>query len=191
MVPFRLFKGSLAEGGIRSPLIVSGPGVETTRGLFGLRERKPTEAILSVADLAPTFLELAGVGHPRSWQGRPVAPLRGQTLAPLLAGEFYAREGPHEWLGFELGGQKALRSGDWKLVWMPVPFGGGDWRLYRIGRDPAELYDRAEEYADRKQELVALWEQYARKNGVVLAKPEPAPEGGADDAAQKSSPSDR
>jgi arylsulfatase len=165
--------------------------VETQRGIFGLRERKPTEAILSVTDLTPTFLELAGVDHPGSWQGRPVAPLRGQSLAPLLAGEFRAREGPHEWLGFELGGQKALRRDDWKLVLMPVPFGGGDWRLYRISRDPAELYDRAEEDADRKQELVALWEQYARENGVVLAKPEPAPEGGADDAAQKSSPSAR
>jgi hypothetical protein len=74
---------------------------------------------------------------------------------------------------------------------MPVPFGAGDWRLYHVSRDPAELYDRAEKYADRKQELVALWEQYARENGVVPAKPEPAPEGGADDAAQKSSPSDR
>ena len=72
-----------------------------------------------------------------------------------------------------------------------MPFGSGDWRLYRIDRDPAELYDKAKQHADRKQELVALWEQYARENGVALAEPEPAPEGGADDAAQKSSPSDR
>jgi arylsulfatase len=191
MVPFRLFKGSLAEGGIRSPFIVSGPGVKTKRGLIGLRKRRPTRAVLSVTDLTPTFLELAGVDHPSSWQGRPVAPLRGRSLVPLLAGEFRARKGPHEWLGFELGGQRALRRGAWKLVLMPAPFGSGDWRLYRIDRDPAELYDRAEQYADRKDELVALWEQYARENGVVLAKPEPAPEGGADDAAQKSSPSDR
>jgi arylsulfatase len=191
MAPFRLFKGSLAEGGIRSPLIVSGPGVETKRGLIGLRKRGRTRVVLGVSDLTPTFLELAGVDHPSSWQGRPVAPLRGRSLVPLLAGEFRARKGPHEWLGFELGGEKALRKGAWKLVLMPVPFGSGDWRLYRIDRDPAELYDRAEEYADRKEELVALWEQYARENGVVVAKPEPAPEGGADDAAQKSSPSDR
>ena len=189
--PFRLFKGSLAEGGIRSPLIVSGPGLETTRGFFGLRKRRHTQAVLSVSDLTPTFLELAGVDHPSSWQGRPVAPLQGRSLVPLLAGEFRARKGPHDWLGFELGGERALRRGAWKLVLLPVPFGSGDWRLYRIDRDPSELYDKAEEQADRKEELVALWEQYARENGVMLAKPEPAPEGGADDAAQKSSPSDR
>ena len=58
-------------------------------------------------------------------------------------------------------------------------------------RTAAELYDKAKQQADRKQELVALWERYARENGVVQAEPEPAPEGGADDAAQKSSPSDR
>ena len=188
MVPFRLFKGSLAEGGIRSPLIVSGPGVETKRGLIGARKRRRTRVVLSVADLTPTFLELAGVDHPSSWQGRPVAPLRGRSLVPLLAGEFRARKGPHEWLGFELGGEKALRRGDWKLVKMPVPFGSGDWRLYRIDRDPAELYDRAEKKADRKEELVALWEQYARENGVPLAEPKPDPEGEADEAAQESSP---
>jgi arylsulfatase len=190
MVPFRLFKGSLAEGGIRSPLIVSGPGVETTRGFFGLRKRRRTGVVLSVLDLTPTFLELAGVNHPSSWQDRPVAPLKGKSLAPLLAGEFSARRGPHEWLGFELGGQRALRKGPWKLALLPVPFGSGDWSLYRIDRDPAELYDKAEQHADRKQELVSLWKRYARENGVVLPEPEAAPEGGADDATQKSSPTD-
>jgi arylsulfatase len=184
-VPFRLFKGSLAEGGIRSPLVVSGPGVETQRGFFGLRKRRRTGVVLSVTDLTPTFLELAGVDHPSSWQGRPVAPLQGRSLLPLLAGEFRARKSPHEWLGFELGGQRALRRGAWKLVLMPPPFGSGDWRLYRIDRDPAELHDRAKKYADRKEELVALWEQYARDNGVMLPDPEPAAEGAADDAAQE------
>ena len=36
-VPFRLFKGTLAEGGIRSPLIVSGPGVRATDRTPGVR----------------------------------------------------------------------------------------------------------------------------------------------------------
>jgi arylsulfatase len=163
--------------------------VETTRGFFGLRKRRRTRVVLGVSDLTPTFLELAGVDHPSSWQGHPVAPLRGRSLVPLLSGEFRARKGPREWLGFELGGERALRRGDWKAVLLPVPFGSGDWRLYRIDRDPAELYDQAEEDADRKEELVALWEQYARENGVALAEPEPDPEGDVD-AAQKSSPSD-
>ena len=91
---------------------------------------------------------------------------------PLLAGKFGARHGPHEWLGFELGGSRALRREDWKGVWMPPPFGAGEWHLYRIDRDPAELWNRAEREPEELAELVALWEEYARANGVEL--PEPA-----------------
>ena len=56
MVPFRLFKGTPAEGGIRSPLIVSGPGVAEGGEI--------NRALLHVMDLTPTFLALAKVSHP-------------------------------------------------------------------------------------------------------------------------------
>lgn len=189
MVPFRLFKGTQAEGGVRSPLILSGPGVSTQWGLTGLRWREPSDALIHVMDLTPTLLELAGVEHPSTWRGHAVAPLQGRSLVGLLAGEFRARKGPHDWLGFELGGQKALRRGQWKLLWMPAPFGAADWRLYRVSLDPAELWDRSEARPDQKQELLALWEEYARANGVAEQVPEPAGAGGG--VAQKSSPSDR
>jgi arylsulfatase len=171
MVPFRLFKGTAAEGGIRSPLIVSGPGV-TTRGPAGARRRKYTEALLHVADVAPTFLELAKVRYPRTYRGRSLAPLQGASWVPHLAWEWRARHGPHEWLGFELSGDRAVRRGPWKLVWMPPPFGLGDWRLYRLDRDPAELFDRSQEESEEKEELRALWREYARSNGVVLPRAE-------------------
>jgi arylsulfatase len=186
-VPFRLFKGTLAEGGIRSPLIVSGPGVRTTRSLVGLRRREPSGALLHVTDLAPTILELAGVEPPARWQGREVLRPEGRSLVPLLAGEFGARNGPHDWLGFELGGNRALRRGPWKLLWLSPPFGPGDWLLYRIDRDPAELYDRSQQDPDELRELRALWEDYARTHGVALEPPDAA--GAA--PAQKSSPMPR
>ena len=56
-------------------------------------------------------------------EGRSALPFSGQSLAPLLAREFRARHGPREWLGFELGGDRALRKGAWKIVWMAPPFG--------------------------------------------------------------------
>jgi arylsulfatase A-like enzyme len=170
MVPFRLFKGTMAEGGIRSPLIASGPGVRG-RGRI-------SHAVLHVTDLTPTFLDLAQVPHPREYRGRAVAPLQGESLRPLFSRRLRARRGPHEWLGFELAGDRALRRGPWKLVWMPRPFGAGDWRLYRIDRDPAELFDRSEERPEEREALIAIWERYARENGVVLPDP-----------SQKSSPS--
>ena len=166
MVPFRLFKGTQAEGGIRSPLIVSGPGV--TVGLT--RGRRISHAILHVADLAPTFLELAGVEYPSSYQGRRMAPLKGRSLVTLLAGEWRARHGPHDWLGFEFAGDRAVRQGAWKLVWMSPPFGVGDWRLYRLDRDPSELYDRSDRETERSEELRLLWEEYAKANGVIYTR---------------------
>ncbi|MDH3211300.1 MAG: arylsulfatase [Myxococcales bacterium] len=170
MLPFRLFKGTMAEGGIRSPLIVSGPGV-AERG-------KLSHAILHVTDLTPTFLALAQVSHPTTYRGRAVAPLQGASLLPLLAGKRRAKAGPHAWLGFELAGERALRRGPWKLLWMPPPFGAGTWRLYRLDRDPAELYDRSDQKPALLRDLLVLWEEYAKANGVVV------PEG-----PQKSSPS--
>ena len=160
MVPFRLFKGTHAEGGIRSPLIASGPGV-AGRG-------KISRELLHVTDLTPTFLELAKVPHPREYRGRSIAPLQGESLAPLLAGEWRAGRRSDDWIGFELAGDRAIRRGPWKLVWMPPPFGTGEWRMYRIDRDPAELYDRSGKQPEERQALLALWEEYVRANGVVL-----------------------
>ena len=73
----------------------------------------------------------------------------------LLAGGFTARNGPHEWLGFELGGEKAVRRGGYKAVLLPKPFGNGDWRLYRLELDPAELYDDSERHPEVKAALAA------------------------------------
>jgi arylsulfatase len=108
----------------------------------------------------------------------------GRSLAALLAGEFAARNGPHEWIGFELGGERALRRGPWKLIWLSPPFGPSDWLLYHIDRDPAELYDRSQQDPDERRELLALWEDYARAHGVDIGPPDA--DGAA--AAQKSSP---
>jgi len=159
-VPFRLFKGTLAEGGIRSPLVASGPGV--------LRQGESTEALLHVTDIAPTLLRVAGISHPKSYRGRTVEPPSGRSLLPLWSGAQPATRGPDDWIGFELYGDRALRRGSWKIVQMPRPLGTGSWRLYRLDRDPAELYDRAVRDPRRLAELVSLWEQYARAHDVDL-----------------------
>jgi arylsulfatase len=93
-------------------------------------------------------------------------------LAPLLTGEWRARLGPHEWLGFELAGDRAVRKGPWKLVWMPPPFGAEKWRLFRLDRDPAELWDRSDGKPEQRKALLAIWEEYAKANGIVLPEVE-------------------
>jgi len=183
-VPFRMFKGTHAEGGIRSPLLVSGPGVRA-RG-------EVTEALLHVTDLAPTLLELADVSYPASYQGRTLWPQEGISLLPLWAGEtgsvrtpsawrpllerLQGGPGPQrpDWIAFELGGDAAIRRGHWKAVRMTPPLGTGRWQLYRLDFDPAELHDRAEARPEELAELIALWQQYARAHGLRIRNAETA-----------------
>jgi arylsulfatase len=162
--PFRLFKGFIAEGGIRSPLIVSGPGV--------LRDEKTLHACTHVMDLAPTFLEIAGISHPTSYAGREVEPMRGRSMVPLLTGKRDATRGDDEPIGFELGGWRGVRMGDWKVTWISEPFAVSDWQLFDLASDPGETRDLAEEKPELLRRLVAQWETYAKEVGVVL------PEGG-------------
>ena len=78
-----------------------------------------------------------------------------------------ARHGPHEWLGFAFDGGRAIRREEWKLVWIPQPFGTAAWKLYRLDRDPTELWDRAAKESDEERELLELWGRYVAENGVV------------------------
>jgi arylsulfatase len=98
-------------------------------------------------------------------------PLEGISWFGLRRNVFTV-EDPHPWLGMEFAGNRALRKGRWKLVWMEPPFGPGTWRLYRIDRDPSEIEDLAEKKPEKKAELESLWQEYARAHGVVIPKDE-------------------
>jgi len=166
MAPFRIYKGWTAEGGIRSPLIVSGPGVQGSGELN-------KEAILHVKDIVPTVLELAGVQHPSSFNGREVAPVQGKSWVEMLEGNTQSPRSPDDWLGWELFGNRAIRQGDWKISSLYQPLGTGDWQLYNLDEDPGEQYDLSEKFPGKKTELIALWEEYKKTNGVIIGNRSP------------------
>ncbi|MEL7446505.1 MAG: arylsulfatase, partial [Pseudomonadota bacterium] len=84
--PFDGYKGSLYEGGIRSPLIVWQPGRENAGAIN-------RDALLHVMDVAPTLVDLAG-GDPSDMQGRSwVELLDGEvTLAHHLGTKHLHRD---------------------------------------------------------------------------------------------------
>jgi len=166
MTPFRLFKGFVAEGGTRSPLIVSGPGVQGAGGLN-------TDAILHVMDIAPTLLELAGVEHPATFDGRDIVPMQGESWAQMMAGEVQSPRGAEDWLGWELFGNRAIRQGDWKISWLYEPYGIWDWQLYNLAEDPGEQHDLSEQFPEEKTRLIALWDEYVEMNGVIVGNRSP------------------
>lgn len=165
-VPFRLYKGVLANGGIRLPLIVSGPGV-THRGATH-------RSLLHVMDLVPTFLEAADVKPPAMFGGLPVAQPQGRSLWPLLANRESAIRKGSDWLGWELFGNRAIRQGDWKLLQlMPSASGSGDWELFDLKNDPAEMHDLSGTHPERRNAMIRLWDEYVNRNGVILTSDGP------------------
>jgi len=160
VTPFRLIKGFIAEGGIRSPLIVSGPGVKG--------EGKIVSAVAHIMDMAPTFLELAGATYPETFEGRKIVPLRGQSLVALLAGNSNSVYAEDHAIGFELMGWRAIRTGKWKITWIDQPFGESDWQLFDLSVDPGETNDLSGTHPEELGRLMKQWDEYDDEVGVIL-----------------------
>ncbi|MDA7904882.1 sulfatase-like hydrolase/transferase, partial [Rhodopirellula sp.] len=148
--PFRLYKHYNHEGGISSPTIISWPmGIKRT----GELERTPTHVI----DLAPTFLELANAEYPND--SKELLPLAGESLLDVWQGEGQ----PERTLYFEHEGNRAVRRGRWKLVWINYV---KQWELYNIESDRTESNDLAQNHPELVSELESLWLDWAKENFV-------------------------
>ena len=159
--PSRMFKAFPAEGGIRSPLLIKLPGEMANAGSMN-------HSFLHVRDMMPTILELTGIEQPAPhFNGRPVRPIQGSSVLEMLEGKVASPRAEVSHVGYELFGMKAFFADRWKILWMPKPFGTGDWELFNLEHDPAELNDLSNQYPDKLEELVAQWEQYKKDNGVL------------------------
>jgi arylsulfatase A-like enzyme len=47
--------------------------------------------------------------------------------------------------------------------------GTGDWELFDLRRDPAELHDLSAKHPDERKALLELWDEYVKRNGVALS----------------------
>lgn len=155
MTPFRLYKTFMYEGGIAVPAIASGPGVDK-----GVIRRDPAH----VTDVVPTLLSLARV-RPQLAPGMH-AP-QGRPMVDWLAGRSARLHPQDHAFGWELGGRKAVRQGDWKLVQANAPWGSGQWELYDLTNDRAEQHDLAARHPQKVQELLQAWREYVAANGVL------------------------
>ncbi|MBP6298904.1 MAG: arylsulfatase [Arenimonas sp.] len=158
--PLRMFKGFVSEGGIRTPLIISGKGV-TGSGRI-------SDAVAHVKDVPATILDAAGVTHPETFEGKKVATLQGKTLTPILSNTSDAVRSSDDWTGWQLFGNRAIRQDDWKLMWMCEPFGTSQWQLYNLKDDPGETIDLASKHPDIRKQLEKHWDEYVKTNNVIL-----------------------
>ena len=145
--PFRWYKQNQHEGGITSPMIVSGPGLRAKPGSV-------TDQPAHLIDLMATCIDVSKADYPTAYAGRAITPLQGRTLTPILAGK--VRE-PHPWLYFQFSNNRALRQGDLKAVSVK----GRPWELYDLAADRSELNDLAKSRPDALEALKKRWHDVA------------------------------
>ncbi len=170
-------KRFMYEPGLRVPLIARGPSIKAGAALGHF---------VANIDLAPTFLDLAGLPIPESMQGRSLAPLlRGETPADWRTSVYYRyyHDPGHHNTRAHLG----VRTATHKLIYYWTK---DAYELFDLIRDPAEqhnlLYDEAEankpdvaaKFAELKGEIARLQEEY--KDDGKYAEPATWPRGGSD-----------
>jgi len=150
--PFRLYKHWIHEGGIATPLIVHWPeGIDDKGGVRHVPGQLP--------DLMATVLEITGAVYPQNYKGNEILPLEGISLAKSFDAD-YDRQEPLFW---EHEGNAAVRVGKWKLVRnYPAP-----WELYDMEKDRTETQDLASGHPERVKEMLALYEDWAQRCGVI------------------------
>ena len=95
-------------------------------------------------------------------------------MVPLLAGKHKQIRTDSDWVGWELFGNRAIRQGAWKLLYLlPRAGGSGDWQLFNLKDDPAELHDLSGQHPDRRASLLKLWDEYVQRNGVIISEAGP------------------
>ena len=120
-------KYNLYERSIRIPLIVKPP-----KGLDSSARGATSDSLVSLVDILPTVLDVAGLPVHDS--------LPGLNLRPLLEGQQLEREREVAFTEFARGGRVhlSIRARDWKLILGPH----GE-ELYHLAEDPVELENLA------------------------------------------------
>lgn len=152
--PFREYKHFVHEGGISTPLIAHWPkGIPRRNAL----ESQPAHLI----DIMATCVAVSGAKYPAEWNGQPITPMEGRSLAPAFAGKPIQNRVALFW---EHEGNRALRIGEWKLV---AKSPRGAWELYNMERDRTELHDLAAAQPERAKQMATEWESWAKRTHAL------------------------
>ena len=152
--PFKYQKGSITEGGLRAAAFVYYPAAVEAGGV--------SDAFVTMMDILPTFMEIAGTEHPGAGvyrDGREVKNIVGRSAWPHLTGQAASVHPQTDTAGWTGGDGGALIRGDYKIINRPPPgsMGTSPWQLYDLSADPGERRDLAAQNPDLVAELVAEW----------------------------------
>ncbi len=156
--PYRGHKGTLWEGGLRVPSIVSWPGT--------LPEGEVRDQLVVGTDWFPTIADLAGVGLPENHK------IDGKSIAKVIQDDAAS---PHDRRYWQLGNGKraqwAVREGNWKLLGNPKEAKQGETLfLADLESDIGESQNLVEQNPEVVQRLQAYQEEMAADIEATLAE---------------------
>ena len=155
--PVKRHKGYTNEGGIVAPMIVAGHGVG--------RASEINRSYLTVMDLAPTFIAVAGAKYPDDGS---VQPMLGESMAALLEGSSGQVHADDYVTTQFFQGRAYLRQGRWKITHSEKLFDESGFALYDLQSDPGETTDLSEQHPEKLNELIVLWRQERVEMDIIL-----------------------
>lgn len=158
---FSYHKGFATEGGTVAPMIISGTAMRPA-----IRH-----AYITVMDLAPTFLELAGATYPGKRGTDKTQPLLGTSMVSFLK---EAKDQLHDSTyvsGFWSGGNVSFRRGRWKLVNTERPYREDKLRLIDVSNDPGEVNDLSASRPATHKAMLDAWKKYVVDHDIRLPPP--------------------
>lgn len=165
--PFDFYKTTTGQGGVRVPLIVSGNRIAR-------KNTYVTTGNIHVTDVTPTIIDWAGITKPKHRNGVDLYDFDGHSFRAYMEGNTDHVRTASDPIFFELNGYKMVIQGDYKLRAFAGPHSktvGSQWMLFNIAKDPSEQDDLASVYPDKVKALAALYDDYAKKAGVVEKEP--------------------
>ncbi len=159
--PLKWYKQNTHGGGVRDPLVMHWPA-----GLKAAGETR--DQFCHAIDVAPTVLDVLGIGQPDVVAGVPQMPVHGVSLAPTFDDRGAVLErGPQY---FEMLGHRGIWKDGWKAVTHHapgMPFDDDRWELYHLVDDFSEHDDLAASHPEKLKEMVDLWWAEAETHGVL------------------------
>lgn len=158
--PFRYFKRTPMNGGIRVPFVMHSPRHIAEKGAI----RKQW---IHVTDVAPTLLDLLDIVHPDQSHGFASRKPDGTSFAALLADKDMPTQRSRQ--HYELEANCALIDEGWKLVSlqkMGQPIVDDNWMLFNLQEDPCENHDLAAQHPEKVKAMAQLFDQEAKANAV-------------------------
>lgn len=149
-LPLRDGKGSMYEGGIRIPFIVSWPTQIPTG--------QACHAVVSSMDILATAAAASGAQVPEYAEGQDLLPLLNDPMA----------QSRHKTLYWRQGKRAALRHGNWKIVSPGLHAQQRIWELYDMGSDISERENLASKNPSTRDELQRIWEELDRQMAEPL-----------------------